>query len=392
MSRPVAVPLGPATSLDATVMAWRTLIEEPSAGTAAGPADAELRYRRTGERLRQRVWDPLADLLRGAEHVFIVPDGTLNLVSFAALPADGQHYLLENGPILHLLSTERDLVPADTTSTRGRGLLAVGGPAYDVVAARAAPGVTLRAGCDGGGGLHFADLPSARAEVTDIARMWSTISGATGSAPQASPDLAVLSGSSAGKAPVTRAMSGRRVIHLATHGFFLGGPCTAAGARTRGVGGLVGGARTTPIEDNPLLRSGLAFAGANNRGADRSAADGILTAEEVAALNLQGTEWAVLSACDTGLGEVRAGEGVFGLRRAFQIAGVRTVIMSLWSVEDEATRVWMRTLYEARFGRRMHTADALHTASLEVLRDRRARHLSTHPFFWAAFVAVGDWQ
>ena len=68
-------------------------------------------------------------------------------------------------------------------------------------------------------------------------------------------------------------------------------------------------------------------------------------------LDLQGTEWAVLSACETGLGEIKAGEGVFGLRRAFQIAGARTVIMSLWSVEDRATRTWMRALYEGRLSK-----------------------------------------
>ena len=120
--------------------------------------------------------------------------------------------------------------------------------------------------------------------------------------------------------------------------------------------------------------------------------DGILTAEEVASLDLEGVEWAVLSACDTGVGEIKAGEGVFGLRRAFQVAGARTVVMSLWSVEDQSTRAWMRALYEGRFERHLSTADAVHQASLTVLRDRRAKGQSTHPFFWAAFVAAGDWR
>src|SRR5204862_3843244 len=95
--------------------------------------------------------------------------------------------------------------------------------------------------------------------------------------------------------------------------------------------------------------------------------DGILTAEEVTALNLRGVEWAVLSACDTGLGEVKAGEGVLGLRRAFQIAGARTVIMSLWAVDDEAVRTWMHALYEGRLQRRLSTADAMHQANLDIL-------------------------
>ena len=84
--------------------------------------------------------------------------------------------------------------------------------------------------------------------------------------------------------------------------------------------------------------------------------DGILTAEEIAAMDLNGVEWAVLSACDTGIGPVRAGEGVFGLRRAFQVAGVRTLIMSLWEVEDQSARRWMTTLYDARFVKGLNTA------------------------------------
>ena len=104
------------------------------------------------------------------------------------------------------------------------------------------------------------------------------------------------------------------------------------------------------------------------------------------------TAWAVLSACDTGLGEIRAGEGVFGLRRAFQVAGARTVIMSLWSVDDQATRAWMRALYEARLRQGLSTADAVRAASVSVLRERRAKKQSTLPFYWAAFVAAGDWK
>jgi CHAT domain-containing protein len=118
----------------------------------------------------------------------------------------------------------------------------------------------------------------------------------------------------------------------------------------------------------------------------------VLTAEEVASLNLRGVEWAVLSGCDTGAGEVRAGEGVMGLRRAFQVAGARTVIMSLWPVEDQTTGEWMRILYQGRLTKRLSTADAVRQASLAVLRQRRARGLSAHPFHWAAFVATGDWR
>jgi CHAT domain-containing protein len=148
-----------------------------------------------------------------------------------------------------------------------------------------------------------------------------------------------------------------------------------------------------PSSSNPVHLSGLALAGANERAAaGPDDEDGILTAEEIAGLDLRGTDWAVLSACDTGRGRVQFGEGVLGLRRAFQSAGTRTVIMSLWAVEDESARRWMRALYENRVVRRLDTAEAVTQADLEVLRARRAQARSTDPFFWAAFVATGDWK
>ena len=128
---------------------------------------------------------------------------------------------------------------------------------------------------------------------------------------------------------------------------------------------------------------------ASAAGADED--DGILTAEEIATLDLHGTEWAVLSACDTGLARC-GGEGVFGLRRAFQLAGARTVIMSLWPVEDEATRQSMTSLYRHRFSERKSTIASVNDANLELLQRRRARGESTHPFYWAGFIAAGAWQ
>ena len=387
----IAVPLGSAASVESSVNAWRQEVDGRSIAAGIAAPEAERTYRTAGVRLRQRIWDPLVDHLRGASHVFIVPDGALNLVSFAALPTNGNRYLAESGPVIHLLSTERDLIPTDTAPS-GHGLLVVGGPSYDRQAAGPVRAFARRTGCGSLGPLRFEDLPGSRAEVRDIARIWSPARLGVASDGAPTEDVTVLSGQAASKNAVIRASVGRQVVHLSTHGFFLGSPCESGPGRTRGVGGLA----ATPdsvVADNPLLLAGLAFAGANNRTSIRAGQDdGILTAEEVAALHLQGTEWAVLSACDTGLGEIRAGEGVFGLRRAFQIAGVRTIIMSLWSVEDQSTRAWMRALYEGRFQQHLSTADAVHSADVHTLQTRRARGQSTHPFYWAAFVAAGDWR
>jgi CHAT domain-containing protein len=145
--------------------------------------------------------------------------------------------------------------------------------------------------------------------------------------------------------------------------------------------------------ESPLRLSGLALAGANRRNdAGIVEQDGILTADEISSMNLTGVEWVVLSGCETGLGEVQDGEGVLGLRRAFEVAGAGTLIMSLWPVEDASTRAWMNRLYEGRLKRRLGTAEAVREASVGVLEERRAQALSTHPFYWAAFVAAGDWR
>jgi CHAT domain-containing protein len=363
---------------------------------AAGlpPVEAEKVYRAAGDRLRQRIWDPIAGYLTDATNVLVVPDGALNLVSFAALPTRNGHYLGERY-VLHYASTERDLIEPES-SPSSHGLLAVGGPAFGgspplTSVPQATTSAALRAACGDLHSVHFEALPGSQHEASQVARIWSDAfsTDSTGEA------VTVLTGLAATKNAVKSAAVGRRVVHLATHGFFLGASCGPQTGGTRAIGGISTPAtsgRTGTIE-NPLLLSGLAFAGANRRASGKSDEDdGILTAEEVAGLNLQGAEWAVLSACDTGLGEIKAGEGVFGLRRAFQIAGARTVIMSMWAVDDQAAQAWMSALYDGRFNKHLSTSDAVHEATLSVLRARRARGQSTHPFYWAGFVAAGDWR
>ena len=367
--------------------------------------------------LRQWIWDPIARHLGDAQRVFVVPDGALNLVPFAALPLRGGRYLLEDGPVIHYLSSERDLVAGAANAPRfGAGMLAVGGPAFAVAPARSpsATGVapsTSSAGstttpfagassnCVTYGSMLFEALPASRREAQTVASLWQQYAS--------DGDGRVLLGADATESAFKRLGPGRRILHVATHGFFLSDNCASAVEGTRSVGGLVqfgstvgagtNAARTLPgpatLPQNPLLLSGLAMAGANRHAASRPAEeDGILTAEEVAALNLDGVEWAVLSACDTGLGTVTAGEGVFGLRRAFQVAGVHTVIMSLWSVDDRATQRWMETLYRARLSQHLDTADSVREASVTLLRERRAKGQNTNPFYWAGFVAAGDWR
>jgi CHAT domain-containing protein len=407
--RALALPLGAAKEIDRLILRWRATVSEPPHGGAATPKASEQACRDAGGELRARIWDPVGSHLGAAARVLVVPDGLLHLVSLAALPVGASGYLVEAGPVLHYLSAERDLAEPPAARAAGGGLLAFGGPSFD----RSAPSTAADSGpsargvepegaggaqavlrgappdCAGFRSIRFPPLPETAREVRDIAADW----GASG-------DALVLTGTDATELAFKAGAPGRRVVHVATHGFFLDGRCGAAdlprSVPVRGIGGVSvsrpSGA-TRPGGGNPLRLSGLALAGANRRArAGPGEEDGILTAEEIASLDLSRAEWVVLSACDTGLGEIQAGEGVLGLRRSFQIAGAGTVIMSLWAIEDRAGREWMRELYRDRFRGDQGTADAVREASLSVLRGRRAQASSTHPFYWAGFVAAGDWR
>ena len=193
------------------------------------------------------------------------------------------------------------------------------------------------------------------------------------------PDAKVLTGADATE-DALKQVTAPSILHLATHGFFLE-DVSAHSDQNREVQ-LQNGLSD---EADPLLRSGLAFAGANLHRSGNS--DGVLTAIEATGLNLWGTELVVLSACDTGLGEVRVGEGVYGLRRAFVIAGAESLLMSLWPVSDYVTRTEMTSYYKnlkSGLGR----GPALRQVQLDMIK----RNPSLHPFYWANFIQSGNWS
>ncbi len=422
---PEVADLGPAEKIDKLVARWR---EEASGGPLRadrGLREAEAAYREAGAALRKRVWDPLGSAIKNSTRVFIIPDGSLNLVNVAALPVDEGGYLVERGPLVHYLSTERDLVSSDEIR-HGEGILVLGSPAYDATSLFAGlsparepfrpgqsthmfgagqgkprPATSAAAGaaasvqhsfrgelstCDDFRAVRFAPLPGSKREADEVADLLKR---------RKAQGVRRLTGSAASEAAFKEKGPGRRMLHLATHGFFLGEQCASALDDTRPSGGSEAREQQGPppvVGENPLLLSGLALAGANHRAsAGPEEEDGILTAEEVAAMDLSGVDWVVLSACDTGVGEFKAGEGMFGLRRAFQVAGARTVITSLWSVEDEATRAWMRNLYQERLSG-ASTAEAVRNASRRMIESLKRSGLPAHAYYWAGFVAVGDWK
>ena len=378
-SAPDIVDLGPAARIDELILRWRAAIDAdpvPYRGAARRKEEAD---RRLGLDLRRALWDPVAARLGKAAGVFLVPEGAINLVDFAALPQGKSGYLVETGPRMHYLSVESDLADLGGQRTGGieassRGLLIVGGPVFDrgpTPAAdrpqQAAAKVTTRVtrGCEGSAALRFAPLAGAAREMEAIGALWS------GSRTVAGRPVKLLSGESATKDGLERLAPGYDVVHVATHGFFLGDSC-----RIDGGGGSAA---------NPLLLSGLALAGANE------GAGGILTARELASIDLSSADLVVLSACQTGVGAIRPGEGVFGLRRAVRVAGAKALVMSLWRTGDETTRQWMSRFYERRLSGRS-TAEAVRDASLALLVERRKAGLDTDPLHWAGFIATGDWR
>jgi CHAT domain-containing protein len=328
--------------------------------------------------------------------VLVVPDGSIGLVAFAALPWGAAGYLVEGGPTLHYLSAERDLLRPLPTDTP-RSLLALGGPDYDEVLGAAAdrpssaPKTSAAAAkrptadapaCEARGPLVFPFLPHAAAEATEVARLWERA--------RAGDRLRLLVGREASERALKLSASSNAILHLATHSFFRPSECTPVAAALRG--GEAETEMTHVLSANPLFQSGLALAGANRPADVVGGEDGLLMAAEVAELDLARVEWVVLSACGSGVGRVQPGEGVLSLQRAFVIGGARTVVMSLWSVEDAYARHWSRALYESRLLHGASTSEAVRLAHLEVLTRAREALGAAPAALWAPFVASGDWR
>ena len=385
---PAWADLGEAAAVEADASRLLGAMKCPqSAESSKCPPVAEVRQ--SARALDERVMRPVRRLLGGIKQVFLSPDGALNLVPFAALVDENDKYLVE-GYSLTYLTSGRDLLRLQLTSESRQPPLVVADPLFGH--AGAAGAVASRGAGDAGGRrsaemgqVQFGQLPGTAEEAKAL--------GA------ALPDVRVLTRDQATEEALKQ-VSAPRILHVATHGFFLPDQPRETAGDARGLK-VAGGARG----ENPLLRSGLALAGANRQQIG-GGEDGILTALEAAALDLWGTQLVVLSACETGVGKVETGEGVYGLRRALVLAGSESQVMSLWQVSDEATRDLMVGYYQ-RLQAGEGRTEALRHVQLEMLSGGRVsggaqRGLSvqglttkadrSHPYFWAAFIQSGDWR
>jgi len=349
--------------------------DAPPRGLDLGSVDAiddaidELRHslrdpKRTDLKERARAVDelvmrPLRASVGDATRLLVSPDGELNLVPFEALVDEAGRYLIERYAMSYLTSG-RDLLRMQVPRENSSDPVIIADPLFGEptmtsvelpIGSSRSAGQTRRSVTSGKdlSAVYFAPLAVTADEGLAIKALF--------------PEARLFTGRRATK-DALQDVEAPRMLHIASHGFFLQDGRIDA--------------------QNPLLRSGLALAGANLT--RDSHQDGILTALEASSLNLWGTKLVTLSACDTGMGEVRNGEGVYGLRRAFLLAGAETVVMSLWSVSDYIARETMVAYYKglrAGLGR----GDALRQAKLAMLK-RKARQ---HPFYWAGFIQSGEW-
>lgn len=338
--------------------------------------------------LYKLIWEPLEQYLKGVEKVYLSPSGLLNKVSFASLNTGGISLLIDKFKIRYT-GNLRDIIrikkEEKNTNFANQKAVLFGGLMYDV------DENTMRRNADvykeninnvqiqdelfipqeSRGGGKWIYLKGTQAEVEKLKTIFEdnklNVTEYTGDK---------------GIEEVFKSLSGKKapyILHAATHGFFFPEPDKVYENRESGMKENI-----YKFNENPLIRSGLIFAGANNAWTSGTEAEGIengiLTAYEVSNMDLSNTELVVLSACETGLGDIKGGEGVYGLQRAFKTAGAKSIIMSLWKVPDKATVELMEMFYLNWLKKKMAKEDAFNLAQSEM------RNKYSNPYMWAAFI------
>jgi CHAT domain-containing protein len=335
-----SVDLGPAESIEHSILLYRQYLGEPRTAGAKEVDEASRNVYRA-------AWQPLDDYVRTAGTIFICPDGDLNVISFAGLPDENGVYLIEKHPLQYLSCTRDLLRLAGEERHLGKGIMLIGNPDY---------------------GGRFPSLPQAEREIVNVAEAWKAVF---------TEPVKMLSGVQAAEREFRASYAGKRVLYFAAHS-------------AESISAPEGTAVEEAEAVSNILPNGIVLA--EFRGLENDSLpdqDGLLTAEEISGLNLEGTELAVLSICESGGGRLVSGEGVYGLRRAFQMAGVRTVISTLWPVDDFSTAELMK---HGLFDSTATYPEILQRACLRRITEIRNSGALPNPFLWAAFVCTGDWR
>lgn len=396
------VDLGPADLIDEQIKNIRVLIlnafGEKGLIADAGEQKAVEILNTSLETLSARLWNPIAKHVQGAEQLILSPDGNLWLFPWSALPVsldkNGDPEFLIEKFSLRLIVSGRDLTrPKLAISTSPPVILA--NPKFDqqerekklsiqyvlknlpLQNEEAVRSIAVKTPLK-----NVPPLPNTGIEALAIE---SQLKSFTGREPQIYQGQYALES-------IVRKIERPQVLLFATHGFFL--PQQEAKFDPFNVSGS-GDTRSLSVDrsgrqiENPLLRCGLLLSGCSGSSGDALGADdGILTGLEVTGIDLRGTELVVLSACETGVGEVRQGEGVSGLRQAFQLAGAEAVVASLWQVSDRETSMLMIDFFR-NLAEGQSRAEALRAAQIARIENRRNLFGAAHPYYWAAFTLTG---
>ena len=318
-----------------------------------------------GDSLYAMIWQPLMQYLKGINMVSFAPDGILHKVAFHALPAGGGKILIDSVQLQQYSGIRQLAENRSMAGIKWSKAHLVGNPDFSKSVTPSGKVVSFT-GNNGG----WNPLPGTAAEINLLKQLFSS----------AGVSVTTRSGAEANEENFKTAIVARpQILHIATHGFFLQRKeeYEIDGTAAAGESVLAGA-------ENPLLRSGLILAGANAAWqGDKTVAgaeDGILNAWEISQLDLSDTRLVVLSACETALGDVQGTEGVFGLQRAFKIAGVQQMIVSLWQVPDKETAELMKAFYT-----HLLKGNTVRAAFYNAQKDMRMKY---SPYLWAAFTLV----
>lgn len=345
--------------------------------------------------LFQLIWAPIEKILKenGIKTVYYAPSGLLHRLNLSAIAPDKTGQTLADRYHLVPVASTRQLVTDHSTASAPTSAIIYGGVRYDMdstAIARANKDLSTTAQDTTGGLFRYAARGGERADN------WDTLPGTKREAKYLY-ELLSKRGINAtlrlGYAATEESFKqiGQQgpspsLLHIGTHGFFFPDPKDTTRRRTN----FGDDAPVFKISEHPLIRSGLKLAGSKyaweNKHPMGGMEDGILTAYEVSQMNLSNTQLVVLSACETGLGDIKGNEGVYGLQRAFRIAGAKNVLMSLWKVPDEATEKLMTQFYKNWLEQKMPLRTAFETAQ-KWLRGQKGYE---NPYFWAGFVLIGE--
>jgi CHAT domain-containing protein/Tfp pilus assembly protein PilF len=340
----------------------------------------------SGKSLYELLWHPLEPQLAGVRTVYFSPSGLLHRLNLGAVPVN-ENVLAEHYHLIELNST-RQLVVGDNTASDAREAVLYGGIEYDLDSVAISGAVK---NIDAGSlvsprGFNFASADSTLRAGTWNYLKWTDVEVGTTEAVLSDAGFhpTVLRKHAATEESFKNIGAGRpspRILHVATHGFFFPDPKKTPNTKGTGKDPIF------KISDQPMMRAGLVladgnYAWKNGKPFHPGYEDGILTAYEISQMNLRNTELVVLSACETGLGDIQGNEGVYGLQRAFKIAGAQYLIMSLWQVPDFHSQELMTAFYSHWITDKMSIPAAFEAAQKTMREKYKA------PFLWAGFILV----